>query len=296
MNDSHKIVIRGRRVSRHVEVHVDDASLGAAFDGQLKARFDRAREQIDELESDFDSAGPSGRMGFLPPELNAEMTELSFTLGYAQPHPSLRWGAIAGGAIHHLRCALDNAVYAIARIRVRPLTDKIARNLAFPIVDTKEEWPKVEWRVRPMPDDVFSAIMDLQPFCGGPSILSMLGHFDNMDKHRLPPFGVVALVGAALPTFRNRVGPYPNVTTLASPPILPTPIITFTFPEPQPGAPEVDRLEVKFDLQFFERDSWWPAIESLRGMQRAAEHVVECLRPFYLAATSAQDDQAGDPA
>ena len=270
-----KAVISARRFVRPVRLESGDGSDLREF---IQARLNRADEHIEELKRDFKSLQETDRQRIVP-EMSADMTEISIHVLYARPHPNRRWAVIVGDIAHDLRSALDNAVYAIALTHSRTVLPPDNGRLAFPIADTEADWKRDKGRIRTLPEDARTLISDAQPCHGGDALLSLLGHLNDMDKHRLPAVAAAGILGGNLPTFNERVGSYPNVTVLEGPAIGDAPLLRFTFAEPQPTRPEMD-LRLSFQIFLLHEGHWLPAIQTLQQVRVVAEGTVRILEPF----------------
>lgn len=109
------------------------------------------------------------------------------------PQPDIRFSIIAGDIIHNLRCALDHLVYQLV------LRDghKPTRRNEFPIYESEEGFRnEVKSRKRnpeagvlfgiTIDGDAWAIIEKAQPYLSSPqkSLLAVIGHLSNMDKHR----------------------------------------------------------------------------------------------------------------
>ncbi len=88
--------------------------------------------------------------------------------------------------LHHLRAALDNAVWT--------LHPNPSRRTQFPVASTEEQWANVQPQIAGLSDELTSAIRDLQPLAehGLGQDLVQLNNLAAWDRHRFPQL----LVGA----------------------------------------------------------------------------------------------------
>jgi hypothetical protein len=115
---------------------------------------------------------------------NAQRSKYVFTVDEVPALPTLEWGIIVGDAVHSLRSALDQLVYAVA--------DDPTDVCAFPIYNTEKEWvinsPRLLWSV---PEQLQTFIKTAQPYHlgeqAGTHPFAMLRLLDNLDKHRTIP-------------------------------------------------------------------------------------------------------------
>lgn len=119
---------------------------------------------------------------------------------FSQPPPFDHWGLLLGECAHNLRSALDNLAYALARSHQDP--PKSPGNIAFPIFIESNKF-KIERQKRliELPLEAADLIEKLQPFQrnGTPEFgfpendfLGLLQKLNNVDKHRVPAFVVLA--------------------------------------------------------------------------------------------------------
>jgi hypothetical protein len=115
---------------------------------------------------------------------NSQKTKYLLRAKLTRPIPSLEWGVYIGDAVHCLRSALDQMVYALA-FDPEP-------SAAYPICLTHKEWvidaPRLLWSV----DRRVSAVIEQsQPYHRGDAAhahpLAMLRTLWNLDKHRTIP-------------------------------------------------------------------------------------------------------------
>jgi hypothetical protein len=92
--------------------------------------------------------------------------------------------------LHHLRSALDNAVYEIAS--KNKVDKKALKRLQFPIYNSLDGWNKDLWKIECLPGDIIDYLYKLQPFqtqdvLGNSSRLGVLRDLSNEDKHQIQP-------------------------------------------------------------------------------------------------------------
>lgn len=97
------------------------------------------------------------------------------------------WTYLYSEAIHHLRSALDNMVWALSE--PSNLTAGQQRKIAFPILAAEAQWPNAaKGSVRSVPQNFVDRIFEAQPFHAqrpSTSPLAGLQDVNNADKHRL---------------------------------------------------------------------------------------------------------------
>ncbi|WP_419703218.1 hypothetical protein [Promicromonospora sp. NFX87] len=90
--------------------------------------------------------------------------------------------------VEDTRSALDNAVHAIGT--AQGVSQKAAKNIAFPILSDRAEWAKARrGRLNEVSEDVVGRIEQVQPYHQSddrfpPHPLEVLREFSNADKHR----------------------------------------------------------------------------------------------------------------
>ncbi|RKE80249.1 hypothetical protein [Rhizobium sp. AG855] len=164
---------------------------------ELKIR--RAEEKINELSkliSEWGDAKPiKARLEMREGRLGTRLViENISNIEYLE-----KFGLITGECIHNLRTALDNLVYALARIVLDPPAKR--NSIQFPICETHEEFSKQAKKyLQQLPLDAVILIEKLQPFQrlkpdveGNPNTdpLVLLRDLSNNDKHRIPIFPTI---------------------------------------------------------------------------------------------------------
>lgn len=111
--------------------------------------------------------------------------------------PLKEWSIKMGEAVYSLRSALDNLIFACARIKSDPPTDP--RALKFPIIQDRTQYQNAARKIAPqLPRQISELLEKIQPFQrdqanvgGEPEYdpLVLLNWISNHDKHRMPiPF------------------------------------------------------------------------------------------------------------
>lgn len=118
---------------------------------------------------------------------NDDATEHYLRVVFERQPPLQRWGLIFGEMAHHLRSALDHAVYAIAVAESGVNPPPQAGSLAFPIDDPSSGSPSGLGRVAGLSEPVQQVVREAQP---DPqryldSALWDLAKLNNVDKHRI---------------------------------------------------------------------------------------------------------------
>jgi hypothetical protein len=162
--------------------------------GAIRRRLDRAEQLRDDINAALHvwrNRNPNPWTG----HTNPERTEHHFHLTFNTPPDPIRWGLLFGDAIHNLRAALDNAIWAAA---VRDCGDEEPlRRTQFPIfLDKDEFFGRVKGRrsgqsqIDSVKDaDVRAIVERAQPWqrSDRPDFdhLWVVHEFDREDKHRV---------------------------------------------------------------------------------------------------------------
>lgn len=101
--------------------------------------------------------------------------------------PPMRTGLLLSEAAHHMRAALDNALFAA--VPTDGLTEKQLRRIQFPVVDdlTRLRRSIADSLPKDLSDEITSIIHDAQPFAGTKwsEPISHLHNLNRFDKHRI---------------------------------------------------------------------------------------------------------------
>ncbi len=153
--------------------------------------------------------------------------------------PSLdRWSLIAGDCIHNLRSALDSVVYAIASHETGRNPPADEKELQFPIASSAGEFEKQrKRRLSSLSSSAQAQIEKVQPYNVPhpefPPVLSLLGYFNNIDKHRT--LNVMAAVPhhASIQIMHPLHGSPAGVTLYRAEVVNRTEILSFTMEPPE---------------------------------------------------------------
>jgi hypothetical protein len=163
-------------------------------------KLDRALTHIEALDKSIERWLNSGAY-LLVEETDTETGDQLLVPKITKP-PSDEWPLIIGDAIHNLRAALDQLVYALALREHQtthpgqPLPEEIERRLQFPIIAiSRDESRTVEEvyldaanrQLQGVPIDAATRIQGLQPYHGANPLiepLNILNDLDIIDKHR----------------------------------------------------------------------------------------------------------------
>jgi hypothetical protein len=203
-----------------------------------------------------------------------------FYADFIKDVPLLHWGLILGDGIHNLRCALDQAVYAvaIAESGMDPPPDH--KKLQFPITSDSKGWEAEKGRIASLSKSAQNAIERQQPRnYGADFLLTPLGgvrEFDNNDKHH-----VVRIVASFVRTAELLVAGLPpgaecQMTWHVGPIARERPILTLTTGR---SAPDVDMnkgLDIDLGLPHTRPNGreatipLWEAVDQMNTSVRAA--------------------------
>lgn len=108
---------------------------------------------------------------------------------FRKPPPLEAWSLQVSEIVQHLRSALDNLTYSLAVRHSGRLSERVARDIHFPICDDQHKWGQAERKLSALHPDHRAQIEQLQPYHVDvqPSPnwgLHVLQFFNNLDKHR----------------------------------------------------------------------------------------------------------------
>ncbi len=136
------------------------------------------------------------------PECEIETRKHIVRLRVFEPPDDPRIPLLIGDCVHNLRAALDHLAYglAIAVHGIDPPPNEATTG--FPITTRSAQFDgSLGTKIGPkkkMPDGLYDALEQLQPYPGRDQHLWVIHELDNLDKHRFPP--VVAAI-ASVPHF-----------------------------------------------------------------------------------------------
>jgi hypothetical protein len=117
-----------------------------------------------------------------------EVTEEHVASIHFPRHSPPDWSLQVGDIVHNLRSSLDAVTYALSVHHSGVPSDRVARDIQFPLVDTPSEWASKKKHVRLVKADVQDLIELAQPYHRtDPRFkhpLSVLRDLSNIDKHR----------------------------------------------------------------------------------------------------------------
>jgi hypothetical protein len=154
---------------------------------RLTLRLDRAEEHLKTFDTDLRRFLKKRPYEFLPPEHHPEIKQVWYHVK-VKGQPPTECSVPVGDALHNMRAALDNLVYALAvkesGEEVPPFHDKIA----FPIHDDPKFWKPNGQKIGAIPSRAKTIIESLQPYHRRKTPhqhpLWVLQKLNNIDKHR----------------------------------------------------------------------------------------------------------------
>jgi hypothetical protein len=262
-----------------------------------RAKLNRAIELTTELEDklrQFLSANPK------PYNVKGEHRneDREFHLVVSGPQPPLIFSVLAGEIIHHLRSALDHAIWAIATCKMSsPSESSPSERLQFPICDSKMGFEKSisNGVIKGVGDEAAKIVESVQPFkqpIPRDTVLSALNKASNTDKHRLLlVVGAVAQLGNKITVgdATDRKDGFPKETAIVgiSPPKrvkiasegTSAFAINFSDPAPQVSA----RADFDVSIAFYELGEARNVelIKGLRGLHAGTAHTVELFAKLF---------------
>lgn len=161
-----------------------------------------ANVHLDQLGHEVD-VHRTARPYVITNERDVDRRQYRFHVRDLHPTPP-HWGLLVGDCVHNARSALDHLIFALALRHVgRPLTDKEARGLSFPVftdpVQFKGAAAKGNRAISLLREVDRARIKQLQPYEAKnttlwgpvphpgspvPVLLRVLSDLDNTDKHR----------------------------------------------------------------------------------------------------------------
>lgn len=259
-------------------------------------KINRANQQIKELTksiSDWGSGSPVKAKLELRENRNGTKLIIEEILA---PESLEEFGIITGECVHNLRTALDNMVYALARLKTDPPQkhDKIS----FPIYEDGKAFEKCRKNtLSNLPYEAARLIELIQPFqrarddvegrpCDDPLIL--LRDLSNKDKHRVPVFPILLPVEEM--SFSHGVEFYSEADASANVP--PDVIITHgpltagmiivEHRTKNPIKSATGEFNFKASIVLQVNDGYEPVDKILSHLNYYTNMVVEQFRPFFL--------------
>lgn len=157
---------------------------GVDFTNRAELKYARAVHLANELRGRIDEWSAAETL--LARAHQADPHTVEFRLVVRREPPIEEWSLILGDALHNLRAAFDNVVWALATIGgATPLQPK---QVAFPLTRNEKDWTQRVRSLESIPADLLERLRSLQPWVDGvdvdESLLGLLHSFDIIDKHR----------------------------------------------------------------------------------------------------------------
>lgn len=157
---------------------------GVDFTNRAELKYARAVHLANELRGRIDEWSAAETLFARVHQADPHTVE--FRLMVRREPPIEEWSLILGDALHNLRTAFDNVVWALATIDgASPLQPK---QVTFPITKNEQDWKGRIRSLESIPADLLDRLRALQPWADGvdlhESLLGLLHDFDIIDKHR----------------------------------------------------------------------------------------------------------------
>jgi hypothetical protein len=148
----------------------------------LNAKLEWAERHIDHLQDAWNTFRQDAYR--VDSEDDPNTGDRTYYLTKAEPVDQ-DFSLIIGDAVHGLRSALDHLAYHVMSISPG-VTEKMLRNVYFPIGEDPKEYASKRARIKEMRQDAIEEIDRIEPYeGGGGKILWHLHSIDIIDKHKL---------------------------------------------------------------------------------------------------------------
>ncbi|HEX2858712.1 MAG TPA: hypothetical protein VHP58_00680 [Alphaproteobacteria bacterium] len=251
--------------------------------GGCWAKLERAKSTVAELEKSItDYLKPGSPHFTITSGHFNQFTEFGYTVA-GKPLP-LSFAVMAGEVLHHLRSALDYALWALASQKIEP-----GRDLQFPLCDNPSDFQEKLRRksFKGISEQGRALIEQLQPYNSQPdphlSTFKALSEYNNIDKHRLLlVVSAAAQIGNTIklgddgkatgPTVIKGFGPPDEVMVTEEG----TRVFTIYFDGPHPHANA--QMEIKLKAYFAPVPHILPKVEFISGLQLLCANVEDALK------------------
>lgn len=162
----------------HVDGPVD-------YMGPILAKLDRADDHLKTIRSQYRKLAIEQPHRFKVTS-SPDFKHRAVSVVFKKPLPLQRWNLLLSEAIHHLRSALDQTVFAIGVREANSLFPPGERALMFPVAhvtDTAANWKKIKWHITSLSEDAQAAI-EREQFSPDHKSLFIVDRLSNADKHR----------------------------------------------------------------------------------------------------------------
>jgi hypothetical protein len=154
---------------------------------RVTARLDRAEEHLKSLDDALRRFLKKRPYKFLPPEDHPEIKQIWYRAQVKDQIP-IECSAMVGDAVHNMRAALDNLVYALAIEKSAQDPPPHDGAIAFPILDDPKFWKPDSHKIGAIDCRAKAIIESMQPYHRRHDFrnhpLCVLQNLDNIDKHR----------------------------------------------------------------------------------------------------------------
>lgn len=172
-------------------------TLPGPFDymGPIRAKLERADKHFETISTEYEAIANAEGNHF---EVIAspDLSQRAVLLVFEQPPPNERWSLLFSEAVHHMRSALDQTVFAIAMKEANSIFPPGEKSLMFPVChldNTEANWARVKDRIKTLSPEVRAAIKREQSGRDHEGLF-VIDRLSNVDKHRS------ASVAATVPT------------------------------------------------------------------------------------------------
>lgn len=157
---------------------------GVNFTNRAELKYARAAHLANELRGRIDEWSAAETLLARVHQVDEHTVE--FRMVVKQAPPIDEWSLILGDAVHNLRSAFDNLIWAIANLD--GATPKSPGRVTFPTTVSQQEWEQRAKQLESVSLVFLERVRRLQPWADGlageESMLWLLHHFDIVDKHR----------------------------------------------------------------------------------------------------------------
>lgn len=157
---------------------------GVDFTNRGELKYARAVHLANELRGRIDEWSAAETLLARVHQPDAHTVE--FRLVIRREPPIEEWSLILGDALHNLRTAFDNVVWALATLD--GATPHQPKQVTFPITRDETHWRQRVRTLESIPVDLLDRLRSLQPWVDGvgldESLLGLLHSLDITDKHR----------------------------------------------------------------------------------------------------------------
>jgi len=250
------------------------------------AKIQRAEENINNLNLEISTfLGREPKPYHIVRQFQNDGLQYAF-IAKGSPVVPVRIAVLAGEIFHHLRSSLDHLLCAL----VLKNSKIVSSSHQFPICTTAVGFDKAcqNGSIKGITASAKNIISSVQPYkTPDPedTILQVVRHFNNLDKHRLPPITCTAAkLGDAI-ELGNPNAPRTNtaIVGLGDPSprkITEEGVVVFTIDLGAPSPQFEAKAEVAFDVAFEKcgRVKLAPVIQTLRGIWEGTANTINLFK------------------